>query len=252
MSSPSLGACKWRLKDSAWGMWHQVLICWARPKHVIKNLQRWHHCKDHSWELLLKVNFPKSLSDLPRGPSLSKVDPFPPHSCLPGPRTPQRFLPRDVSAITSLRRVKREGHLSCRAVNAFVSLFIYHIHTALFKIDQQQGPTVQHREVCSMLCGSLDGKAVWGENGHVYMCGWVPSLFIWNYHNIVHRLYANKKLKWPGNSAYWSTHMLAVDSDLPEIKRCFCLSSIDDWTGEAIPQSHSFHICAKGEILRNC
>ena len=73
MSFPSLEACKWRLKDSAWGMLHQVLIGWARPKHVIKNLWLWHHCKDHSWKVLFKVNFPESLSDLTRGPSLSKV-----------------------------------------------------------------------------------------------------------------------------------------------------------------------------------
>ena len=24
-----------------------------------------------------------------------------------------------------------------------------------------------------------------GENGYMYMYGWVPSLFTWNYHNIV-------------------------------------------------------------------
>ena len=29
--------------------------------------------------------------------------------------------------------------------------------------DNQQGPTVQHRELCSMLCGSLDGRGVWGR-----------------------------------------------------------------------------------------
>ena len=38
-----------------------------------------------------------------------------------------------------------------------------HIHTAEFKMDKQQGPTVQHRELCSMLCGSLDGRGVWGR-----------------------------------------------------------------------------------------
>ena len=32
-----------------------------------------------------------------------------------------------------------------------------------FKMDNQQGPTVQHREHCSMLCGSLDGRGVWGR-----------------------------------------------------------------------------------------
>ena len=33
----------------------------------------------------------------------------------------------------------------------------------IFKKDNQQGPTVQHRELCSMLCGSLDGKGVSGR-----------------------------------------------------------------------------------------
>ena len=38
-----------------------------------------------------------------------------------------------------------------------------HVHTAVFKMDNQKGPTVQHRELCSMLCGSLDGWGVWGR-----------------------------------------------------------------------------------------
>ena len=38
-----------------------------------------------------------------------------------------------------------------------------HVHTAIFKMDNQQGPTVQHRELCSVLCGSLDGRGVWGR-----------------------------------------------------------------------------------------
>ena len=38
-----------------------------------------------------------------------------------------------------------------------------HVHTATFKMDKQQGPTVQYRELCSVLCGSLDGRRVWGE-----------------------------------------------------------------------------------------
>ena len=36
----------------------------------------------------------------------------------------------------------------------------------LNKMDDQQGPTEQHRELCSMLCGSLDGRVVWGEGIH--------------------------------------------------------------------------------------
>ena len=38
-----------------------------------------------------------------------------------------------------------------------------HVHTATFKMDNQQEPTVQHRELCSMLCGSLEGRGVWGR-----------------------------------------------------------------------------------------
>ena len=38
-----------------------------------------------------------------------------------------------------------------------------HVHPAIFKTDNQQGPTIQHKELCSMLCDSLDEKAVWGR-----------------------------------------------------------------------------------------
>ena len=33
-----------------------------------------------------------------------------------------------------------------------------HVHTAIFKMGNHQGPTVWQRELCSMLCDSLDGK----------------------------------------------------------------------------------------------
>ena len=36
-----------------------------------------------------------------------------------------------------------------------------HVHGAVFKMDNQQGPTVQHMELGSTLCGSLDGREVW-------------------------------------------------------------------------------------------
>ena len=44
-----------------------------------------------------------------------------------------------------------------------------HVNTAVFKMDNQQGPTAQHRELCSILCGSLDGNGVWGRM-HMYIC----------------------------------------------------------------------------------
>ena len=40
---------------------------------------------------------------------------------------------------------------------------------AIFKMDDQQGPTVQPRELCSVLRGSLDGREVWREWIHVYV-----------------------------------------------------------------------------------
>ena len=43
------------------------------------------------------------------------------------------------------------------------------VHTAIFKMDNQQGPTVQHRGLCLMLCGSLDESGVWGERVYVYV-----------------------------------------------------------------------------------
>ena len=46
-----------------------------------------------------------------------------------------------------------------------------HVHTAIFKMGNQQGPTVQHRELCSKLCGSLDGWGDWGKNRYMCMYG---------------------------------------------------------------------------------
>ena len=33
----------------------------------------------------------------------------------------------------------------------------------IFKVDTQQGPTVENRELCSVSGGSLDGRGVWGR-----------------------------------------------------------------------------------------
>ena len=39
------------------------------------------------------------------------------------------------------------------------------MHTAIFKMDNQQVPTVLRRkELCSMLCGSLNMKICWGRD----------------------------------------------------------------------------------------
>ena len=36
-------------------------------------------------------------------------------------------------------------------------------HTAIFKMHNQQKPIVQHMELCSVLCASLDGRRVGGR-----------------------------------------------------------------------------------------
>ena len=45
------------------------------------------------------------------------------------------------------------------------------IHTAVFKMDHQHGPTVQHKELCSMLCGSLNRRVSFMKNGFMYTYG---------------------------------------------------------------------------------
>ena len=38
-----------------------------------------------------------------------------------------------------------------------------HEHTAVFNMESQQGAAGQHRGLCSVSCGSLDGRGVWGR-----------------------------------------------------------------------------------------
>ena len=50
------------------------------------------------------------------------------------------------------------------------------------------------------LCSALLNVATWmgeefGENGYMYMYGWILLLSTWNYHSIVNWLYSNIKLK---------------------------------------------------------
>lgn len=45
-----------------------------------------------------------------------------------------------------------------------------HVHNAVFKIDNQQGPAIQHGKCYSVLCGSLNRKlGIWGEKGYLCM-----------------------------------------------------------------------------------
>ena len=45
------------------------------------------------------------------------------------------------------------------------------IYTLLYLKWIKIGPTVQHMELCSMLCGSLDGRGVWQRMDTFYIYG---------------------------------------------------------------------------------
>ena len=52
-------------------------------------------------------------------------------------------------------------------------------------------------ELCSKLHVSLDVKEGWGRiDRYMYMYGWVPLLYTWDYHNVVNQLYPNTKCFW--------------------------------------------------------
>ena len=61
-------------------------------------------------------------------------------------------------------------------------------------MDNQQGPTVEHREVCSMLCCSQDGSRVWGRM-HTCICTTESLCCPPETHIIVNWLYFNIKYK---------------------------------------------------------
>ena len=59
----------------------------------------------------------------------------------------------------------------------------------------QQGPTEEHMDLCSVLHGSRDGRGAWGRMdtriGVAESLCWPP----WNYHSILNRLYSSTKLQ---------------------------------------------------------
>ena len=74
-----------------------------------------------------------------------------------------------------------------------------HVQAARFKMDNQERPTPQYMELCSILYGSLDGRGFfffWGDGKWIHVYAWLsPSLYIWSYYNIVNRSYPNTKQK---------------------------------------------------------
>ena len=65
-----------------------------------------------------------------------------------------------------------------------------HIHTAIFKMDNQQWPT--QRSLFNVVWQPGWERSL-GENRYVYVYGWVPLLFIRCYHNTANPLYSSIK-----------------------------------------------------------
>ena len=63
----------------------------------------------------------------------------------------------------------------------------------LFKVENQQGPTVKHKELCSILCGSLDGRRVWGRMD-TYVGEYVISSVL---------SHCSKNLQWQSRVTAW-------------------------------------------------
>ena len=79
-------------------------------------------------------------------------------------------FPREATAARSLCTASRkltatrEMPVQQRRPNAAERM-----NTAIFEMDDQQGPTAQPRELCSVFRGSLDGRKFGGEWVHVYV-----------------------------------------------------------------------------------
>ena len=59
-----------------------------------------------------------------------------------------------------------------------------HGHTAVFSIENQQGPAAQHRKLCSILCNNLmgegwgrDSQGVWEGHGLTVCSDWIVREF---------------------------------------------------------------------------
>ena len=56
----------------------------------------------------------------------------------------------------------------------------YHTHTTMYKINNHQGPTVQHRELYSIVSDNLIWKKKSEENEYMIMHTWITLLYTWN------------------------------------------------------------------------
>ena len=69
-----------------------------------------------------------------------------------------------MNLLIKQRLTDSENKLMVTSGEGIVREFGMDMYTLLFfKMDNQQRPTVEHTELCSMLCSSLDGTRIWGR-----------------------------------------------------------------------------------------
>ena len=102
-------------------------------------------------------------------------------------------LPHSILAISLPATPQRlQDHSHCE----------WHAHTAIFKMDNQQGHTVWNTELCSMLCGSLDGRGVWGR---IDTCIWMAESLCLCY-PLLHSpgMFFSQSFAWYLSPDFWS------------------------------------------------
>ena len=75
-------------------------------------------------------------------------------------------MPRLVKTVLTIEKRVNRGEMGGRDSQGVWDGYVY---IAIFKMDNQQGPTVQHMELCSMLYGSLDERGQERIDTCIYM-----------------------------------------------------------------------------------
>ena len=88
---------------------------------------------------------------------------------IPSLRTLRRNDTNELTEQKQTHWLPEQGYSCCREGWGAEIGWDGHVHSTIFKTDNQQGPTVLYMELCSVLCGSLDGKELGGEWVHIYV-----------------------------------------------------------------------------------
>ena len=63
-----------------------------------------------------------------------------------------------MNLLTKQKETHRKLTHGCQGEGTVRVVWEDYVHIVIFKMDNLQGPTIQHMELYSMLCASLDGR----------------------------------------------------------------------------------------------